>query len=335
LETGGTLRINDMARMAGDNLRFEEVLGARAHEPEAIEAWARSAGFGLDVAIAPGVQVDRMAELLAADGIDAALMDDVIPTIWRFTALSREDAVWVRHEGRIAFQFSGGRDSTAALYLLRDRWPQMVVYHLDTGDQFPETRAVVAQVEADLLRAGVTLQRIASDVKQVRESHGYPVDLLPVDNTEFGRMVSGASLKLTGRYECCARSLMAPMHARMIEEGITLIVRGQRDDEYATPPLRSGERAEGFEFLYPVQSWGSAAVDEYLRSEQLPVAGFYAAGARRAPECMGCTAWWDEGRARYMRQHHPQQHRMVMLRMTDIKNAIGTQLAWLNSEMEA
>jgi SAM-dependent methyltransferase len=230
LKTGGTLLINDMARLAGDNVRFEEVLGARVHEPEAIEEWARAAGFQLDVAIAPGVQVDRMAELLAADGLGADLVADVIPTIWRFTALSPEDAAWARHVGRIAFQFSGGRDSTAALYVLRERWPQMAVYHLDTGDQFPETRAVVAQVEADLLRAGVVLQRIVSDVKQVRETHGYPVDLVPVDNTDFGRLVSGESLKLTGRYECCARSLMAPMHARMIEDGITLIVRAQRDD---------------------------------------------------------------------------------------------------------
>ncbi|MNL88343.1 hypothetical protein D3C87_2179900 [compost metagenome] len=50
---------------------------------------------------------------------------------------------------------------------------------------------------------------------------------------------------------------------------------------------------------------------------------------------MGCTAWWDEGRAQYMRQHHPEQHRIVMARMADIKEAVGKQLAWLNSEMEA
>lgn len=335
LKPGGTVLINDMARLAGSNEEFERLLGARVWPPEFVEAWAREAGLMLEDAIAPQVRVDRLRDMLVADGIDAALLDGLVPTVWRFVALNDEAAMWGRHAGRIGFQFSGGRDSTAALYLLRDRWTEMRVYHVDTGDQFPETRAVVDAVERDLAAAGVVLERILTDVAALRATHGFPSDLIPVDNTELGRLVSGETLRLTGRYDCCARALMTPLHHRMLEDGITLLIRGQRDDEYAEPPTRDGEELDGFEVHYPIQSWTGDEVQEYLEKNHLPVAPFYRAGTRRAPECMGCTAWWDEGRSAYMRAHHPAVHAVTLQHFKDIKQAIAKQAAWLNSEMEA
>ncbi len=82
-------------------------------------------------------------------------------------------SAFARHK-RIAFQFSGGRDSTAALYLLRAYWSRMTVIHLDTGDQFPETREVVVAVGRDLLEAGVDLVVIHSDVSRYREQVPQP-----------------------------------------------------------------------------------------------------------------------------------------------------------------
>lgn len=335
LKDGGVLLINDLARLDGDNAEFERLLGARAHEPEWVEEWAARAGFRLDFAVAPEVHEHRLRDVLAADGAGAGLLDDLVPTVWRFVASPAEEARWIRHRGRIGFQFSGGRDSTAALYLLRERWADMTVYHLDTGDQFPETREVVRQVRADVEFSGGRFEVIATDVQAQREAMGYPSDLVPVDHTAFGQMVSGEAMRLTGRYQCCAAALMNPMHARMAADGITLLVRGQRDDEYADPPLRSGDAADGFEVFYPVQDWTAEQVMTFLQEHGLPVAPFYAAGVRRAPECMGCTAWWDEGRAAYLKAHHPREHTVLIQRMTDIRVAIDKQMGWLTHEMEA
>ncbi|MES2942659.1 MAG: phosphoadenosine phosphosulfate reductase family protein [Pseudomonadota bacterium] len=227
--------------------------------------------------------------------------------------------IFQRHE-RIAFQFSGGRDSTVALYLLREHWARMRVYHVDTGEQFPETRSVVEQVGLD-----VPIIRIESNVAALREQHGLPSDLLPVDNTPFGQMVSGRPVRLSSRYDCCARALMWPMHHRMVQDGITAIVRGQRDDEYAVQPLRSGDVADGFEFYYPVQHWTGEQVSQYLADNGLPVAPFYASGLKRAPECMGCTAWWDEGRLGYLAKHHPDQLNGVMGNIFVIREEIFRQ----------
>lgn len=231
--------------------------------------------------------------------------------------------VFARH-AKAGFQFSGGRDSTAALYLMRPYWDRMTVYHLNTGDQFPETRRVVEAVGRD-----VNIVEIRADVPSFRESAGLASDLVPVDNHGPGTLVSGRALKIMGRYECCASNLMLPMHRRVIDDGVTLIIRGQRDDEYATPPYRSGDRDGGLEVLYPIQEWSAAQVTQYLTENGLPIAEFYERGARRAPECMGCTAWWDEGRLAYMRKWHPVAFLQVSGRIAAIKREIDRQYSML------
>lgn len=234
------------------------------------------------------------------------------------------EAAFGRH-ARIGFQFSGGRDSTAALYLLRTYWGRMTIYHLDTGDQFPETRSVVAEVMRE-----VQVTIIHSDVESYRRTHGLPSDLVPVDNLPSGRLVSGRGVKLVSRYECCYQSLMRPMHERMQQDGVTLLVRGQRDDEYATPPMRSGMSEGGIEVLYPIQLWSGDQVSDYLKTNGLPLAPFYERGVRRAPECMGCTAWWDEGRASYLKQYHPVQFIAYKKNMAIVCGEIDQQYARLN-----
>lgn len=337
LKPGGTLLINDMACLdepAGAGSAIDTLLGARVWTPELVEGWFRESGFQLEDALAPDVGVNRLRELLERDGIDSEILRGVVPTVWRLTALDEESAMWHRHAGNIAFQFSGGRDSTAALYLLRERWPLMRIYHVDTGDQFPETRAVVERVEADLRAAGAVMNRIQTNVKCQRERDGYPSDLVPVDNNGLGLYVSAGLPAIVGRYDCCARALMNPLHEAMRGDGISLIVRGQRDEEYERPPLRDGDEMEGLAFHYPIQDWTGDQVQAYLEERDLPVAPFYAEGMKRAPECMGCTAWWDEGRSRFMQSRHPEEHAIVMHRMSEIRGAINRQYAWLVQEME-
>lgn len=339
LKPGGLLFIIDMARLSGDNEAMARMLGARAHEPELVEFWARRAGFKLDEAAAPPVVVPRLRNLLLEserEGIVDSMLRGLVPTMWVFTALEPGIVRTLNaHEGCVAFQFSGGRDSTAALYQLREHWPKLTVYHVDTGDQFPELREVVDVVERDLAAAGVRLVRIETDVHALRIEHGYPSDLVPTENTPIGRMVSGRALPLQDRYACCARALMDPLHERMHADGMTLLIRGQRDAEYAAPPHRSGETADGFEVLYPIEAWTAYEVDAYLQKNGLPVAPFYAAGMRRAPECMGCTAWLDEGRAAYLRDRHPEQHAIFITTMATIRAEIDCSLSWLNHETEA
>lgn len=225
------------------------------------------------------------------------LLAGVVPTIWRFRALDPIAAAFNRHE-RVAFQFSGGRDSTATLYLLREYWNRMSVYYVDSGDVFPETRAVVERVAQD-----VPIHIIRSDVERVRQEIGHATDLLPADNMALGRLVSGRQVKLIGRYECCAINIMGPMHQRMRADGITLLVRGQRDADYAKPPMRSGDRGAGFEVLYPIEAWTGEQVEHYLRSNGLPVADYYREGTLAASAQVYVKPHIDRN-GNYVEGHH-------------------------------
>lgn len=226
-----------------------------------------------------------------------------------------EDAL-SRHE-RAALQLSGGRDSVAALYALRPYWGRFAVYTLDTGERFPETAAVIEAVEKDM---GITVIRVQGDVAGVREHFGYASDILPVNShTELGRMRCGSDIKVIDRHECCWHTTMAPMHERMAQDGITLIIRGQRNSEYVTTPIRSGFTDGVNEVLYPIEDWSNDDVMDFIRRCDLPVTPFYATGMNTTPNCMGCTAWWDEGRIEYIKENYPDTHAIVMGRIREIK----------------
>lgn len=227
----------------------------------------------------------------------------------------------IRRHQRIALQFSGGRDSVATLYVMRPWWDRLKVYHMDPGDAFPETAAIVAQVANE-----VPIIVVRGDVKRYHAEVAWPADVVPVDNTPLGRRVSGRAQALTSRYQCCWDNLMLPMHQRMLDDGITLIVRGQRDEDYAQAPMRSGGRAEGIEVLYPIESWSTADVDAYCRDHGLPMAPWYAEGASHGSDCMHCSAWLDDGRIPYLKKHHPQTFHAVRERLAVIRAEVERQM---------
>lgn len=229
------------------------------------------------------------------------------------------DAI-ARHE-RIAFQLSGGRDSVAALFAMRSHWDRMSIYHLNTGDRFPETVRVIDEI-AKL----VPVITIESDAKEYRNTAGFPSDVVPVDNTPFGRMVSGERLRIVSRYDCCGAVVMLPLYRRMDADGITLIVRGQRHSDYARAPIRSGQSDGRFEVLFPIEDWSTEQVNQFIHENGLPVTDFYQRGLSVTPECMGCTAWWGEGRLQYLQESDPTKYDQVSKKIIEIKQEIGAQL---------
>lgn len=333
LKPGGKVFLHEPADFGADRELWRR-LGSDIKTPDQMARLARGAGFAVDSAHLLESRVSQFHALVSAEEADA-IVAGVESCVLTLRMLSDPVAqAFNRHE-RVGLQFSGGRDSTATLYLLREYWPLLTVYHVDAGDQFPETRDIVQKVRAEVLAAGGRFEVIVSDVHESRRVHGWPTDLLPADNTPLGRRVAGEQLQLVGRYECCARNIMLPMHQRVLADGCTLLIRGQRDSDYAAPPLRSGDTSEGLEFLYPIQSWSGDDVERYLRVNGLPIADYYPEGIKRASDCMTCTAWWDDGRAQYLRRFHPEQHKIFIDRAVLVRNAIAKQMQWLNHELEA
>ena len=227
-----------------------------------------------------------------------------------------------RHE-RIALQFSGGKDSIACLLLLAEHLGNITVYHLDSGDSFPETREFVHEV-AESVPHFVT---VPGRVKDVGAQYGIPSDIVPCGSSWAGQLAGDTDRPMLSRYECCFMSIQQPMHERMVEDGITLIIRGQKNSDTHNGPYRNGDSAAGFEFLYPLEDWTDEDVFDYLHKHDVRLPRFYEEGMSRAPDCMTCSAWWDVSVNDYMNRHHPEAQNVRERRINTIFGGIAKQIA--------
>lgn len=233
-----------------------------------------------------------------------------------------------RHE-KIALQFSGGRDSIACLYLLQPYWDRLTVYWNNTGATFPETRVLADKVRAMVPR----FVEIDGHQPDVLAQFGLPSDIVPASHTPIGIVGSGSAGPLIqDRYSCCARVIMAPLHERMLEDGITLIIRGQKNADHLKGPLRSGAVVDGIEYLYPLEEWDTRRVMDFLRTVDAPIPRFYEM-LDGAPDCITCSAWWENGAAAYLKRYHPAQYHDVQQRLDVINQAVSSSIAAFNQEI--
>lgn len=329
LKHGGMLFIHDLFR--GDDSEqadaFSKALNYASYTVSDAVLAADAAGLVLNQA-----WEDRCSAPLPEHvvGPYRTMLGGMDPASLRFLKSGRSVADAMNAHDTIAMQYSGGKDSTAVLYLLRPWWDKMTVYWTNTGDPVPETLAIIEQVRAQVAR----FVEVTADVKAWRETNGTPSDIVTFRHHTIGNLLGFGDLRLSSRFDCCWNNLMLPMYQRMQADGVTLIVRGTKDVDMPTQPLASGGVYDGFEVLYPVQDWTDAEVFGFLEQEGAPVAEYYAYGAPTAPECLGCTAWWDDKKAAFMADRYPEQYARYRKTLERIKAAVLASLACLDSEIE-
>lgn len=318
LSDGGFIVLSDLATAESINLR--ESMHAEFLSESDWLALIRRAGLRVQEQYAVGdFDVTHFAERI---GYMPDWLASAKPILWKLV----KDNALDRHE-RVAFQFSGGKDSMAALLAMKDEWHRMTVYFMDAGDLLPETYDFVYVVAKDIPDFRV----INSDSKAIRQSLGHPSDLVSTSRSYAASILSGSPYMQVDTHTCCYQSIMKPMHDRMIEDGITLIIRGQKASDGLKGRLVSGDVLDGIEYLFPIEHLNDAEVMDCLENIQLPA---YYNDMTNAPDCKSCTGWWQDGRMTYLAKYHPEIAKDYASALVVFRGDLAKHISDLDAELK-
>lgn len=107
---------------------------------------------------------------------------------------------WYEHyNGLVYVAFSGGKDSTVLLDLVRRIYPDVPAVFCDTGLEFPEIRQFARSVE------NVVVLRPEMNFKKVIETYGYPIERVANCGVEYMDLYS--ILDRISCWCCCNKNL--------------------------------------------------------------------------------------------------------------------------------
>ena len=173
---------------------------------------------------------------------------------------------------KAVLQFSGGKDSLACLYLLKDYWDKITVIWVNTGAAYPEVIEQMASIKAMVPH----FIEARSNAIEFVIDNGAPSDVVPVANTTFSQQAcSEDRFAIQSWVNCCAYNLWEPLEKATKETGATLVIRGTRSDDHMKAPVKSGDTVNGFQYYLPLEDWTETDVFSYLYHESIPTPDYY------------------------------------------------------------
>jgi 3'-phosphoadenosine 5'-phosphosulfate sulfotransferase (PAPS reductase)/FAD synthetase len=227
-----------------------------------------------------------------------------------------------------ALQFSGGKDSLACLYLLKDNLDAITVYWCDTGDACEETVKVINKVREWIPHFKV----VKTDSTKWRKENGIPSDLVPVSGHLLGVAYGMSETRISNKFDCCFENLMRPMHEAMLADGIDLVIRGTKIADTGKIPAEG--KTPFYDIWLPIKDWTHDEVFIYLEKVGAPKNAIYDYfRGISAPECLTCTAWWDDGKKEFLRNRHPEQYLAYKQNLRKIANCVYKHLSQMEEEL--
>lgn len=234
---------------------------------------------------------------------------------------------YIAHKGKVYVSYSGGKDSTVLLHLVRSIYPDVPAVYIDTGLEFPELRDHVMATE------NVTWLRPDRTFKQVIIDEGYPVVSKQVakvvDQAQRGQPNGLHRLSFEGRYgfiryaylkdapfkiseKCCDVMKKKPAKVYHRETGRCPYFGMHADESDLRRDIweRAGENIETTKIpsSSPLSIWTDDDVWEYIHRYGLAYPSVYDMGYSRTG-CIFCMFGITVDRNRFLRLKatHPKQ----------------------------
>lgn len=215
-----------------------------------------------------------------------------------------------------ALAFSGGKDSLACWYLYRHKKP--FVLWVNTGKNYPETLSIIDEVKRES-----NFIEIKSDQSKQIEENGLPSDIVPIENTVHGMLISGPrETKVQSYLQCCFENIARPILDKCKSLGVTHLIRGQRLNESFKSTSVDGDMIEGITFLQPIENWTKQQVLDFILKERGSIPEHYAI-EHSSLDCYDCTAFMSHSKDRieWTRVKHPHLYEKYKENLWKLKDA--------------
>ncbi|ODT85351.1 MAG: hypothetical protein ABS69_00835 [Nitrosomonadales bacterium SCN 54-20] len=212
--------------------------------------------------------------------------------------------------------FSGGKDSMACLHLLAGSLDCAI--YVNTGKAYPETSRMVEYASGI-----VPIITVHANQDEQNKREGLPADVVPVNWTRIGQMVTGRKEVLIQNYlSCCWENIGIPLLAKAKEIGADEIVYGQRNSESHKSTSRNGDTVDGITRLHPIENWTDDQVMEYLATK-MEIPEHYSI-KHSSLDCYDCTAYRKNShdRVEFMRKSYPEMYQEYSRRIDLLNKAL-------------
>lgn len=241
------------------------------------------------------------------------------------------------HPGeRAIIQYSGGKDSTALLYVMRPWLHLARVVFCDTGAILPEIHEFIHETCYQL---GARLEVIypIMAVDQYTEEYGLPSDIVPFESTfSYREIMHGETNQLLQSYaDCCGQMIWRPLAQYIVDNNIQLVFRGSKksDTRVGVP---NAHIENGVVYISPLWDWTHDDIFTYLKEQNVVLPPHYSE-FNDSLDCWLCTGHLNHcGRERiqYVREYHSDKFSILENRIERVSQEVLRQVKKMQNALE-